>query len=1076
MGASKAEKAAGWLQAPLFAPAITWKATPVSQMPSWTDAKRVCVDVECRDDNLYKLGPGVRRGGYVCGISFAIEDGPSHYLPIRHEGGGNLPEEAVWSYLHDQGKAFTGEVVFNSAPYDLDYFWENKVEFTAAKFHRDVQVAEPLLDELQKKYGLDAICARRGLEGKDENKLREHAKAWGIDPKTGLWRLHAGAVGAYAIGDVRAPLRLLRVQEKELEEQNLRETYDLESKVTLALVRMTRRGIRIDLDELDRVEAWAKGELNQYIDRIHQLTGLRIGSLSNAEEVGRALKKYGVDAPVKMHGGTGKQMFSIQKLWLQQQTDDVSKAVIAGREFVKLLGTYVGGYRKHLVKDRLHPTFKQLVGASDEDEDEGDDGDSSGARFGRCAAKHPNVQAQMKRSKVIQKKWRKVMVPDHGKRWFKADLGQQEPRITVHFAEICRLPGATQAGNEFRNDACFDPYQLMVELCKTPADLDLKQLRDDLKEVYLGRCYGMGGGKLAEKLKLPTVWKTRTDNGVTYKAAGPEAQSKIDRFDKAVPYVRALARMCTKSAQQKHYIIALGNRRVRFELDENGNIKDEHKALNKLIQGCLPASTRVLTRQGLRKIGDVEQGDVWIGSSWERFIRVDRGPCELAEIQLSDGKLLRCDTRHQVLVDTNEGYVFKTYADLRKGDLVCQSLAEKLDFGSERLRPVDHYWMGFCLGNAHASSDRNSLTITISDRKARYIEADKVSEAQTYYRELGFAPTAPKRSALAGKDRDKRCVTLTIESRDLRALYVSWGYPWGVTAHDKRVPDAVWTATLECRQAFLLGLLDADRTVGATTKHPDAPPYLHMCQRPLLEEVQTLLRSVGVESVLRQFPSEPGAYRLDMNAGMAAAALGYGRARTLKIHNAEVPRHVGDEFNKLKIREPWRLTASQQVIVSRLRHGRTTSVYTLREICEASRTPVPLMYVSRALVSKRALGVTETTYTLSVDHPLHRFDSEGVISKNSGAHQTKKALVDLDEAGFPLQLTVHDEFGYSGDSEEEARQMAQITCDAVVIRVPFRCDIEAGDNYGDLKKLFTVSSKHTTLSLAAAAERKEVPC
>jgi DNA polymerase I-like protein with 3'-5' exonuclease and polymerase domains len=449
-----------------------------------------------------------------------------------------------------------------------------------------VQVAEPLLDELQKKYGLDAICARRGLPGKDENKLREHAKAWGIDPKTGLWRLHAGAVGNYAIGDVRAPLALLRVQEKEIEEQNLRETYDLESKVTPALVRMTRRGIRVDLDEMDRVETWAKGRLNEYIDRIKELTGIRIGSISNGEEVGRALKKHGVDVPTKVHGGTGKQMFSVVKLWLQQQTDEVSKSVIVAREFAKLLGTYVGGFRKHLVKDRLHPSFKQLVGASDEDEDNGDeDGDSSGARFGRVAAKHPNVQAQMKRSKEIEKRWRKVIVPDEGKRWFKADLGQQEPRLTVHFAELCRLPGSTQVGNAFRDDPCFDPYQLMVELCKTAADTDLKKLRDALKEVYLGRCYGMGGGKLAKKLKLPTVWKTNDRTGFTYEAAGPEAQAIIDRFDRAVPYVKALARMCTKSAKLKKYIIALGNRRVRFELDENGQIRDEHKALNKLIQG-----------------------------------------------------------------------------------------------------------------------------------------------------------------------------------------------------------------------------------------------------------------------------------------------------------------------------------------------------------------------------------------------------------------------------------------------------------------------------------------------------------
>ena len=598
MAASKDKKKDGWLQAPLFPPAITWEATPVSQLPVWTDAKRVCVDVECRDDHLKQLGPGVRRGGFVCGVAFAIEDGPAHYLPIKHQGGGNLPQEHVWDYLRDQAAVFGGEVVFNYAPYDLDWLWEHKVEYKKAKKHRDVQVGEPLLDELQKTYGLGAICARRGLVGKDEDTLRRHAEEWGIDPKSDLWRLHAGAVGPYAIGDVVAPLPLLRVQEKEIDEQNLRETYDLESDVTLALVRMTRRGLRVDLDELDRVEAWAKERLQNYIDQIHHLTGVRIGSISNNEEVGRALKKIGLDVPTRVRKGTGpgtdkaaKIEFQIQKLWLQQQTDDVSKAVVSGREFAKLKGTYVDGYRKHLIGDRLHPSFKQLVGASDEDEED-DDGDSSGARFGRVAAKHPNVQSSMKRSEEIQKRWRRVIVPDEGKRWFKADLGQQEPRITVHFAEICNLPGARQAGNAFRNDPCFDPYQLMVELCKTPQDTDLKKLRNNLKELYLGRCYGMGGGKLAKKLKLSTVWKTNERTGFTYEAAGPEAQEIIDRFDRGVPYVKGLARLCSNSAKNKKYIIALGDRRVRFELDENGEIKDEHKALNKLIQGSAAQQTK----------------------------------------------------------------------------------------------------------------------------------------------------------------------------------------------------------------------------------------------------------------------------------------------------------------------------------------------------------------------------------------------------------------------------------------------------------------------------------------------------
>ncbi len=1028
---------AGWIQKPIWSPPITWTATPTAQLPAWADARRVCVDVECRDDDLSELGPGPRRGGYVCGIAFAIEDGPAHYLPIRHEGGGNLDESVVWAYLRAQAAAFTGEVVFNSAPYDLDYLWQNRVEFARARFHRDVQVAEPLLDELQKTYGLDAIAARRGLPGKDESELKAHARAWGAHPKHGLWRLHAGAVGRYAEQDVRLPLQVLRRQEREIDDQDLRGVYDLESKVTLALVRMTRRGLRVDLDELARVEAWAKQRLADCIDQIHHLTGVRIGSLSNAAELYPALKKRGIAVPTPIHGGTGKATPSITKLWLQQQDDDVARTIIVGREFVKLLGTYVNGWRKHLVGDRIYPSFKQMCSASDDD-DEGNDG----ARFGRIAAKHPNVQAQLKRSKEIKKRWRKVIVADHGMKLYRADISKQEPRLTIHYAELCRLPGAMRAGDAFRANARQDPYTAMLRLVGWADDR-----YDDIKELYLGRCYGMGGGKLAKKLKLPTIQKYSAQFG-DYEGAGPDAQHVLDQFDAGVPYVRALQKLCITSGRAKKYIRTISGRHVRFELDGDGSIMEEHKGLNKLIQGCLPASTRVLTKTGLRPIGDVERGEVWTGASWEHFERLDRGPCELAEIELADGKVLRCDTRHSVLVDLGDRYDFKAFADLREGDLVCQSLAQPLDFGTARLSVADHYWMGYALGNGCTSKGGghpNALEVAIGDRKGRYAEGDKAGEAITYYRSLGFAPRGPRRQG------QTRFVTVAIEHRDFRRLYESWGYPWGAKAHGKRVPTAVWTATLECRRAFLVGLLDAD---GGVADGCTGAPNLHMCQRPLLEEVQTLLRSLGVESELRQNPSEPWAFRLDLNGSMAASALGYGRVRRAsRPQDALVPAHVAAAFLARPMSAPRLLTASQQTVVSRLRHGGTTSVYTLREICRRSNTPEPLMYVGRRLVAKRPLGVMETTYTLSVDHPSHRYDSEGVISKNSAADQTKMALVALDEASYPLQLTVHDEFDYSGDDDRKGWEMGEIVKAQLKLSVPSVVDMEVGESYGSMQPL-----------------------
>jgi DNA polymerase I-like protein with 3'-5' exonuclease and polymerase domains len=352
---------------------------------------------------------------------------------------------------------------------------------------------------------------------------------------------------------------------------------------------------------MDRVEAWAKQRLQDYIDQIHHLSGVRIGSISNAVEVARAFKARGLDVEMRVRKGTGpgtdkvaKHEPSITKLWLQQQTDEVAKAVISGREFTKLLGTYVAGFRKHLIGDRLHPSYKQLRGATDEDENEDDEG---GARFGRISAKHPNVQGQMKRSKEIQKRWRKVIVADEGKQWISADFSSQEPRWTVHYSELCNLPGSFAAGNAFRSDPLLDPYKLIVDLVQaggsTGLETDLGKLRDDMKEVYLGRGYGMGGGKMAKKLRLPTVWKMDSRTGKDYEAAGPEAQALIDLFDSGVPYVKALAKRCSKSAKEKGHILGIDKRRLRFELMPDGSLKEEHKAVSKLIQYAAAWQTKM---------------------------------------------------------------------------------------------------------------------------------------------------------------------------------------------------------------------------------------------------------------------------------------------------------------------------------------------------------------------------------------------------------------------------------------------------------------------------------------------------
>ena len=66
----------------------------------------------------------------------------------------------------------------------------------------------------------------------------------------------------------------------------------------------------------------------------------------------------------------------------------------------------------------------------------------------------------------------------------------------------------------------------------------------------------------------------------------------------------------------------------------------------------------------------------------------------------------------------------------------------------------------------------------------------------------------------------------------------------------------------------------------------------------------------------------------------------------------------------------------------------------------------------------------------------------------SAADMTKKAMVDLYHAGHLPLLQVHDELAFSVESKEKAKELAEIMCDAIELKVPMKTDIETGSSWG----------------------------
>lgn len=598
------------MKLPQFSPRATWTAPAVSSLPSWADAKRICVDVETCDPDLKKMGPGVRTNGYVTGIGFAIEDGPAAYLPIRHAGGGNLNEAQVWQYLADQAAATKATIVHANGQYDHDYLLEDGVDLLHCPWF-DVQIADPLLYELHLRYSLDHIAERWDIPGKDETALKAWAASYGINTKSDMWRLPAAAVGPYAIQDVRLPLQLARLQEKAIKKEDLEEIFQVESKLQKVLLKMRRWGVRVDVDRIQVVREMAQRKETELLAEITRRTGVRVDStdINKSPSWAQVLKNVGIDVPL-----TAKGAPSVTTEILAAINHPVAALIRETKKYNKLHGTFCDSAERFAVKGRIHCTFNQLRTSKDDGSEEED-----GAKYGRLSCVNPNLQQTPSPDKdpIIGKAIRNIFLPDEGAEWVCADFSSQEPRWLVHYAELIGAPKAKEAADRYRAAPNMDYHGMMAELIDSswPGIQDSKQKkrkRGEAKQIFLGKCYGMGGAKLCHKLDLPTKWIVRYDNkwlqrdtvegeaalasgGFAIEVAGGAGSDLLKKFEQGVPFVAELEKKAERQAILNGYITTVGGRKCHFpklsspRWNKKQNLECwydwTHKALNRLIQG-----------------------------------------------------------------------------------------------------------------------------------------------------------------------------------------------------------------------------------------------------------------------------------------------------------------------------------------------------------------------------------------------------------------------------------------------------------------------------------------------------------
>jgi DNA polymerase I-like protein with 3'-5' exonuclease and polymerase domains len=568
--------------------------------------KKISFDVETRDDDLPKLGPGTRRGSYIVGIALGTDieiDGKSRwYFPVAHEGGGNMDAAMVRSWAKDELNAFDGEVVGAHILYDLEFAatdgWD--VTFKNSKGFHDILLAEPLIDEWRPNgYSMDDVADYHLGEGKRHEMLY----AWGAangwtterQVKSNLWRAPARFVGAYGEGDADLPLRVLEKQQKIIDDEDLQQVYDLERGLLPLMLAMRLRGVPVNVQRAEEVNSRLILERDKWLGEVRRLSGNKAAELMAPDSFAQALADRGFNIPRTAKKGK----LSVTKPWLAMQesaNDGLVTAILEGRRVDKIINTYTGNILEHNVRGRIYAEFPQLRG-------------ENGGTMARFSSAKPNLQNQPARDAQLGPMTRSIFEPEDGEVFERQDESQIEYRLLTHFASLTKYPGTNrhlQGAEEARLSYVNDPKTDFHKMTATLVGIDPedKILRKRVKNINFCRVYMGGDDKIAQTAGIPLA----------------EARAFGQEYDRKLPFVRQMGMIAMGIAESRGYIKTIMGRRQRFTLweprqrQQAGESKNDRKARMLLKEQALieygPNIRRAFCHAGLNRLLQGSAADV----------------------------------------------------------------------------------------------------------------------------------------------------------------------------------------------------------------------------------------------------------------------------------------------------------------------------------------------------------------------------------------------------------------------------------------------------------------------------------
>jgi DNA polymerase-1 len=503
---------------PAEAPAFTGyeTVTTIEQLREWVAEARAAgvIGFDTETDNLNALK------ARLVGLSIATAPGRACYVPLRHEGGGDLMDnatpvqcdpDAAMGVLKDLLEDPSVLKVLHNAKYDLEVL---------CRAENGGIAVTPVDDTMLMSYALRAGKHGHGMDELALSHLGHTCVSYDSCTGTGRNRIPFGKVAldkatAYAAEDADVTLRMWHALRPELRPARALALYEqVERRMVPVLRDMELAGIKIDAGELSRIGADFSEKLARYEREIHELAGkpFNVGSPKQLGEILFDEQKLPGGRRSKLTGAWGTDASVLEELAAQGHA--LPRRVLDWRQISKLKSTYVDALAQAAdAHGRVHTDFAMAVTST-----------------GRLSSTDPNLQNIPVRTEEGAR-IRRAFVAEAGHVLMAADYSQIELRILAHVADVPALKEAFATGQDIHSRTAADIFHL-------PPDAVDKEARRRAKTINFGIIYGMSAFGLAARLGI----------------SPGEAKAIIDAYFAQYPGIRACMEKLKEDARTTGYV------------------------------------------------------------------------------------------------------------------------------------------------------------------------------------------------------------------------------------------------------------------------------------------------------------------------------------------------------------------------------------------------------------------------------------------------------------------------------------------------------------------------------------------